>query len=140
MDKKEAMARGRELVERSKTALPGTIGDKGAPKIKAMMNLKHDGLKDIWFSTNTSSKRVRELKIDNRACVYYLDETQFEGLLLMGTVEIRRDRESRKMLWSEGAEKYYPLGVEDPDYSVLNFTAERGNYYHALENTDFEIE
>ena len=44
------------------------------------------------------------------------------------------------MLWFGDAEKYYPLGVEDPDYSVLGFTAERSNYYHGLNNISFEIE
>ncbi|MBA7661245.1 hypothetical protein ES703_69260 [subsurface metagenome] len=51
--------------------------------------------------------------------------------MLVGTVEILQDLESRKMLWFGDAEKYYPLGVEDPDYSVLHFTARQGNYYHA---------
>jgi len=30
--------------------------------------------------------------------------------------------------------------VEEPDYSVLCFTAHRGNYYHKLKNITFEIE
>jgi general stress protein 26 len=55
-----------------------------------------------------------------------------------GTIEIRQDLESSKMLWMDSAEVYYPLGVEDPDYSVLYFTATRGNFYHGLKNVDFE--
>ena len=137
MGKQEAISQGLELVEKSKTAFLGTNGDDGFPNIKAMMNLKHEGLKKIWFSTNTSSKRVRQLRKDNRACVYYVDETDFKGLMLIGTVEILQDITSRKMLWTDGAEIYYPRGVEDPDYSVLCFTAERGNYYHKLSNVDF---
>lgn len=140
MNKREAMTQGLELIEKSKIALLGTNGDDGYPNIKAMMNLKHEGLKKIWFSTNTSSRRVQQLRKDNRACVYYVDENDFKGLMLIGTIEILQDIESRKMLWAEGAEVYYPLGVEDPDYSVLGFTAERGNYYHGLKNIDFEIE
>jgi general stress protein 26 len=44
------------------------------------------------------------------------------------------------MLWSDGDERYYPLGVEDPDYSVPCFTAHKGNYYHKRKNITFEIE
>jgi general stress protein 26 len=44
------------------------------------------------------------------------------------------------MLWNDGDERRYPLGVEDPDYSVLCFAARRGNYYHRLKNITFEIE
>ncbi len=140
MDKQEAMTQGLEMMEKSIICMLGTNGDDGYPNIKAMMNLKHEGLKKIWFSTNTSSKRVQQLRKDNRVCVYYVDEREFKGLMLIGTIEILQDIESRKMLWSEGAEIYYPQGVEDPDYSVLGFTAKRGNYYHGLKNIDFEIE
>jgi len=140
MDRQEAMSEGLELMDKAKICMLGTNGEDGHPNIKAMMNLKHEGLKKIWFSTNTSSRRVQQLKKDNRACVYYVDEQSIKGLMLVGTIELLQDIESRKMLWLGDAEKYYPKGVEDPDYTVLGFTAERGNYYHGLKNIDFEIE
>ena len=140
MNKQGAITQGLELIEKSNICMLGTNGDDGFPNIKGMMNLKHEGLKKIWFSTNTSSRRVQQLRNDNRACVYYVDNKDFKGLMLVGTIEILQDIESKRMLWSEGAEKYYPLGVEDPDYSVLLFTAKRGNYYHNLNNITFEID
>ena len=140
MNKQEAISQGLELVNTSKICLVGTNSEEGFPNIKAMLNLRHDGLKHVWFSTNTSSKRVQQLKKDKRACVYYVDEKNFRGLMLVGNMEILQDIESKKMLWSEGAEVYYPLGVEDPDYSVLRFTAQWGNYYHGLQNFSFNIE
>jgi general stress protein 26 len=138
-DKQEAVANSLKLVEASKICMLGTNGEDGFPNIKAMLNLKHEGLKRVWFSTNTSSRRVRQLKKDGRACVYYVDEQNFQGLMLVGTVEVLQDPASRKMLWSKGAEVYYPLGVNDPDYSVLRFTAKWGNYYHGLGNITFNI-
>jgi general stress protein 26 len=131
LTKEEAISEGLALMDKAKTCLFGTNGEDGFPQIKAFLNIKHDGFKKVWFSTNTSSKRVQRLKQDNRASVYYVDETKFQGLLLTGTVEIMQDLQSRKMLWTEGAEVYYPLGVTDPDYSVLCFTAKKLNYYHA---------
>jgi general stress protein 26 len=139
-DAQEAITQGSELVERSAVCFLGTHGEDGSPNIKAMFNLKHEGLRQAWFSTNTSSRRVKQLRKDNRACVYYIDEENHKGLMLVGTIEVLQDIESKKMLWNEGAEIYYPLGVEDPDYSVLCFTARWGNYYHALKNVGFEIE
>ena len=140
MTKQEAKSQGLELVDKSKTCHVGTNGDNGYPNIKAMFSLKHEGLKHVWFSTNTSSKRVQQLKKDNRACIYYVDEKNFKGLMLTGMMEILQDLKSRKMLWAEGNEKYYPLGVTDPDYSVLRFSAKSGNYYHRLSNVTFEVE
>ena len=140
MDKQEAMTEGLQLIERSQTCLLGTNGEDGSPNIKAMMNAKHEGMNRIWLSTNASSRRVQQLKKDNRACVYYVDEREFKGLMLIGTIRILQDLKSRRMLWNDGDERYYPLGVEDPDYSVLCLTARRGNYYHKLKNITFEIE
>lgn len=140
MDKQEAMAEGLQLIERSSICLLGTNGEDGFPNIKAMMNAKHEGISKIWFSTNTHSRRVQQLRKDNRACVYYVDDKDFKGLMLTGTIQILQDLKSRRMLWSDGDERYYPLGVEDPDYSVLCFTAHKGNYYHKLKNITFEIE
>ena len=140
MDRQEAITEGLVLMDKAKICLLGTNGEDGHPNIKAMMNLKHEGFKKVWFSTNTPSRKVQQLKKDNRACVYYVDEKTFKGLMLVGTIEVLQDIKSRKMLWAEGAEVYYPRGVEDPDYSVLGFTAARGNYYHGLSNIDFKIE
>ena len=84
VDKQEAMTRGLELMEKSKICMLGTNGDGGHPNIKAMLNLKHEGLRKVWFSTNTSSKRVKQLKKDNRACVYYVDDKEFRGLMTLG--------------------------------------------------------
>ena len=139
MDKQEAMAEGLQLIERSNICLLGTNGEDGFPNIKAMMNAKHEGINKIWLSTNTSSRRVHQLKQDNRACIYYVDDEDFKGLMITGTIDIVQDLKSRQMLWADGNERYYPLGVEDPDYSVLYFTAHKGNYYHKLKNITFEI-
>jgi len=139
MDQELAKRNALELMKRSRIALLGSIDENGYPVMKAMFNAKHDGLGEVWFSTNTSSKRVGLFKKDNRASVYFVDDTTFEGLLLVGMIELLQDAESRQMLWVDGCEKYYPQGVTDPDYTVMKFTATKGNYYHRLKNTDFDL-
>ena len=129
-----------ELIQKSKVAYLGSIDSKDFPNIKAMLNLKNEGLKKIWFSTNTSSRRVSVLKKNPKACVYYADTENFMGLMLTGTLEVCQDEESRKKVWFDGAERYYTEGINDPDYSVLCFTAQKGNFYHKQSNIDFDIE
>jgi general stress protein 26 len=130
---------GLALIKRSKIAMLGTIDEKGYPNIKAMMNLISEGLRTIWFSTNTSSKRVAQLQKNNRVSVYYVDEVKMMGLMLVGEIELLQDEESRKKLWFDGCEKYYPKGINDPDYTVLKFTARWGNFYTGLDNATFTI-
>lgn len=127
------------LIESCNIAMVGSNGDDGYPNIKAMIKIEAEGIKTIWFSTNTSSKRVSQFEKNEKACVYFADEGNFKGLMLLGDMEVLSDIESKKRIWREGCEIYYPLGVEDPDYSVLRFTAKKGNYYHGLKNVSFDV-
>jgi len=139
MQKEEAIREALALADRSEIAMLGTNGDNGYPNIKAMIKMENEGLSRIWFSTNTSSKRVGQIVRNSKICVYFVDFEQWMGLMLVGDIELLQDMESRQRLWRDGYEKYYPLGVTDPDYSVLRFTAKWGNYYHALYNVTFEL-
>jgi len=136
----ETRAAALSLIERSKTCLLGTLDEQGIVDLRAMLNLKHEGLRKIWFSTNTSSRKVAQLKINPGADVYYYYQEKFEGLRLSGRILLRQDVESREMLWSEGAELYYPHGVSDPDYTVLEFRVETASYYSDLKNTILTID
>jgi general stress protein 26 len=133
--KKSALA----LAGRCALAMVGSNGDGGFPNVKAMIKMENEGLGVVWFSTNTSSKRVAQFRKDPRACVYFMDAETWEGLMLVGKVEVLDDDASRKRLWRDGFERYYPGGVTDPDYSVLRFSPEWANYYHSLANVTFGI-
>ena len=135
----EALKKALELVASCSIAMLGSNSASGYPNIKAMLKMETEGIKTVWFSTNTSSKKVSQLKENPRACVYFHNEQNFKGLLLVGEVEILTDIESRRRLWKNGCEIYYPLGVTDPDYTVLRFTAQWANYYEGLNNVSFDV-
>ena len=139
MNQNVAVSMSESLVASSTFVMVGSNNIEGYPQIKAMFNMEHRGLKEFWLSTNTSSKRVAQFQEDPRACLYFSDNEQFQGLMLVGKMEVLHDRASRERLWRDGCEIYYPLGIDDPDYSVLHFTAESGNFYHQLQNMSFEI-
>jgi general stress protein 26 len=139
MQEQEARNAALALADRCAVAMLGTNGDEGFPNIKAMLKFANEGLAVLWFSTNTSSRRVAQMGRDQRVCVYFLDQERFEGLMLLGMVELLQDHASRQRLWSDGCLKYYPLGVDDPDYTVLRFCAQRANYYHGLSNVIFAV-
>ena len=117
----------------------GTNGDEGHPNIRAMIKVENERLKTIWFATNTSSRKTAQIQRDARACVYFVDFDKWMGLMLIGTVETLQDAESKRRLWQEGWERYYPQGVDDPDYSVLRFETRWGRFYHGLSHANFEL-
>ncbi len=128
------------LKKNSNIAFISSVDEKGYPTVKAMLVLEKESMKTQYFSTNMSNRRTKQFMENPKAAVYYCNGNNYAGLILQGKMEVLTDREHKEMLWREGFEIYYPNGVTDEDYCVLRFTAEKGNYYHGLKNTDFEIE
>ena len=60
--------------------------------------------------------------------------------MLIGTMEVLEDAESKEMIWQDGDTTYYAQGVTDPDYCVLKFTAISGRYYSDFKSETFKIE
>ena len=117
------------LVDRSLFADLGYIGADGRPAIRRVFCVWHRGIGAHLISTNTSSGHVRLLREHPDACLYFADSEAFEGLCLTGRAVPTRREDYRRLLWNDGDEKYYPQGVDDPDYIIIEFTAERGDYY-----------
>ncbi len=128
------------LIDETRNVIVCSVDENGFPNAKAMFKMEHEGLKTFLFSTNTSSMRVQQFTRNDKACIYLCGRNKINGLMLVGRMEVCTDPEHKARLWFDGAEKYYPLGIDDPDYCVLKFTASQGNYYYNLSKHKFEIE
>lgn len=128
------------LIEKQGVAYISSIDEEGFPNTKAMLPpRKREGIKIFYFTTNTSSMRVSQYKINSKACIYFCDRRFFRGIMLKGKMEILEDSLSKEMIWKEGDELYYPKGVTDPDYCVLKFTAESGRFYSNFKSENIII-
>jgi len=129
------------MIDKQTVSFIGSVDVEGFPNIKAMLQpRKREGIKTIYFTTNTSSMRVSQYLKNNRACVYFCDRRFFRGVMLKGTMEVLTDSESKEMIWRDGDTIYYKEGVTDPDYCVLKFTSFAGRYYSGFKSENFEIE
>ncbi|MCL2034063.1 MAG: pyridoxamine 5'-phosphate oxidase family protein [Oscillospiraceae bacterium] len=128
------------MIDKQKTAFIASVDEDGIPNMKAMLApRKREGIRIIYFSTNTSSQHVAQYRNNPKAGVYVYDRRFFRGVLLKGTMEVMEDSEHKEMLWQFGDTMYYPKGVTDPDYCVLRFTAAKGRYYSNFKSEDFDI-
>lgn len=118
-----------KLVKESGFASLGFLDGDGNPSVRRVFSTWHKGLGCHLISTNTSSMHVQALLKDNRACLYFDNCQRFEGVCFTGTATAHFDHAHRAMLWNEGDEKYYPKGVDDEDYCILEFRADHGRYY-----------
>lgn len=131
------------FIDRQKVSIVASIDEAGFPNLKAMLKpRKHVGLREFYFSTNTSSMRVRQYQSNPKASIYLYHKglIRYEGVMLIGKMEVLTDQESKNSIWKRGDTMFYKGGVTDPDYCVLKFTAEKGRYYCDLKTESFEIE
>jgi len=128
------------LYENQPVSFIGSVDQNGFPGIRAMLRpRKREGIKTIYFSTNTSTNKVEDFVENEKACVYFCDPVTFQGALLKGSMETLYSRQDREMIWQKGDEMYYPGGIDDPDYCVLKFNASSGRLYSDLRSVNFVI-
>ena len=153
MDVEEAKKLGLELMEESKAAILTTMDPDGFPITRAMFNLRNKeqfpefsevfkkelNQFTIYISTNTSSSKVAHLSKNPNMCVYFCDSDDFKGLMLGGSAEIINDIELKKLIWLDWWTRYYPEGIEDPDYTLLRMEPKNVRFYYKLNQVNFEI-
>lgn len=132
-----------KFVGRRKVAFVCSVDSENFPNVKAMLKPRmRVGLREFYFSTNTSSMRVRQYQNNPKASIYFYRKglIRYQGVMFKGTMEVLTDQESKTMLWKRGDTLFYKGGVTDPDYCVLKFTATSSRYYCDLQTESFEIE
>ncbi|MCR4392382.1 MAG: pyridoxamine 5'-phosphate oxidase family protein [Candidatus Acetothermia bacterium] len=143
-----------EVMETAPAAYLTTIGADGYPHTRAMFNLRNRGQypnqahlftnhqRDllVYFTTNTSSGKVREIRANPRVSAYYCDPCQVKGVMLCGDMEIVDNSELRRALWNEGWERYYPGGPDDLDYTVLRLVPKLAMGWYKGHRFEFRLE
>lgn len=131
-----------KLISKEKVSFIGSLDEDGYPNVKAMLKpRKRISLKEFYFSTNTSSMRVKQYASNHHACIYFYHKglIKYEGVMLKGQMEVLTNQDIKDELWEKGDTLFYKKGVKDPDYCILKFTAQSGRYYCDLQTENFEI-
>ena len=148
MEQNKAIELSINLMNKSEACYLTTINTDGFPKTRAMLNLrntdKYPDLKDffknlnknfiIYFTTNQSSDKIKEIKSNPRISVYYCIPNEWKGLMIGGNIEIIKDKEIKSSLWQKDWTLYYPNGIDDTDYAVLKLNPLILKLYYQLDS------
>lgn len=126
-------------IRRARVCRFSYIDEEGSVAKAMLAPRERERVLTFWLSTSTSSNKTRCFRADGRAGAYFCNLLRFRGVSLAGRVEVLETPQVKKRLWRAGDRMYYPLGVDDPDYCVLQFTAERGRYYRGSDSEVFPI-
>lgn len=129
----------KDFALKQKTAFIGSVDEEGFPNIKAVFVPRKIEGNCFYFSCNTSAMRTSQYQKNPKASLYFYHRGRFryEGIMLIGTMEVLQDLEIKKEIWQTGDTMYYKQGVTDPDYCVLKFTAHKGRRYCDLQSENF---
>lgn len=126
-----------KFISKQNTAFIASVNEQGFPVIRAMLAPRKIDGNEIYFSTNTSSNKVKQFLANNKACIYFYKrgKIKYQGISLTGEMEVCTDRATKDEIWRFGDRLFYKQGVTDPDYCVLKFKGVTAEYY-----CDFKIE
>jgi general stress protein 26 len=148
-----AMKRSLDLMDKADAAYLTTIDANGFPETRAMLNLrnwnKYPGLKGFfgrnnadftnYFTTNSSSPKIRRIEANPKACCYYSRPDEWRGLMIAGNLEVVTDEAITEAIWQDNWTMYYPGGPEDPDYVVLRLVPAFLQGYHQFEQYHVDL-
>ncbi len=131
-----------KFIHKQKVSFICSIDDENYPNVRAMLKPReHIGLKEFYFSTNTSSAKVQQYRNNPNASIYFYHKSliKYTGVMLKGKMKVLTDQTTKDLIWRTGDTIFYKKGKTDPDYCVLKFTATSGRYYQNLQTRSFEI-
>ncbi len=130
-----------KFISKRKTAFIASVDEQGHPVVRAMLAPRRIEGNEIYFTTNTSSRKVKQYAENNKACVYFYRRGLFkyQGVCIVGEMEVCVDEPTKESVWRFGDKLFYKKGVTDPDYCVLKFKCETAEYYCDLKTERIEF-
>ncbi len=113
-----------------------TIDSTGQPQIRTMNPFPPNNEFITWFATSRASRKVREIRNNQRVCVYYADHTVAKGYVnITGMAEVIDDKDlllKMKRDYWDGISDWQNIFVL---IRIVPETIEVINYKHHLTNT-----
>ena len=100
-----------------------TIGKDGFPHPVAIDVISHDGIREIWMTTYSSSSKARNIRENPKSGISFVHEA--DSVSLIGTAEIITDHDILSRFWEERFRHYYPDGQADKGYCLIRFTSSK---------------
>ncbi len=130
-----------KFISKRKTAILASVDGGGYSVVREMLAPRLIDGNDIYFSTNTSSNKVKHFLANNKACVYFYKRGcfKYQGVSIIGDVQVCYDQSAKDKIWRFGDTVFYKQGVTDPDYCVLKFTCKNAEFYCDMKIVSLEL-
>jgi general stress protein 26 len=119
-----------KLLKECATCSVSAVTTSGYPRICILGRIKNDGIKTLYFATGTSSNKVRYYHKNPKAGVTFYKGG--DSVTLIGNIAVLEDKKEKDALWQDWLANHFSNGgKDDPEYTVIKFTAEEATIYIA---------
>ena len=106
------------VIDGAITARPiGVVGDHAA----------FDG--SLWFITDKRSRKVAAIESGSTTVLMFQNDKEGAYLHLSGRASVVEDRQKLEELYTTLQRTWFPLGLDDPNITLIRFDAEQGDYW-----------
>lgn len=83
----------------------------------------------MWFFTKASSEKVYEIQKSKNVSIAITNESSNNYLMIHGTATLVSDKSKMKELWGSIMKAWFPLGLDDPDMTLIKVIPSEVNYW-----------
>jgi general stress protein 26 len=83
----------------------------------------------MWFFTKASSYKVDKIEESKKVTIAITNESSNNYLMIHGKATLVNDKTKMKELWSSILKAWFPLGLDDPDMTLIKVTPDEVNYW-----------
>jgi general stress protein 26 len=121
----ETAAIKKRTLELVKECVVGDLAttDGKTPYQRQMMTIGTDDDGTIYFSTFRGSRKVGQIEANAGVSILYStfkgDMMNWEAVTVAGTGKVTDEKALRERFWMPEFTRYYPGGVDDPNYVII---------------------
>ena len=96
-----------------------TLDDAGLPQVRTMDPFAPDSDMIVWFGTNKNSRKVKEIRNNSKATLYYQASGARGYVVLSGDAYLVDDPDLKLKYWKSEWKSFYPESREN--YTLIKF-------------------
>lgn len=83
----------------------------------------------MWFFTKASSYKVDEIEESKKVAIAITNDSSNNYLMIHGEATLVNDKSKMETLWSSIMKAWFPLGLDDPDMTLIKVVPTEVNYW-----------
>ncbi len=109
------------LMNQARAVMLITLAEDGALRGRPMVPRPEAYGETLWFATRTTTDKAREVAVDPRALVSY--QSGLTAAVVSGRATLVHDAASRRAVWTDKWQLWFPEGPESPEIDLIRFDA-----------------